>query len=108
MAEIREVLYQHYKGAKQRRIEKSLGVSRNSIRKYISMATDLGYRGGIEIDELEAIALQVHNKIISTTASNRPNASKKEGSIPFLVDPFMHKFRTLVSQGIIAEKASLF
>ena len=33
MAEIREVLYQHYQGAKQRGIEKSLGVSRNSIRK---------------------------------------------------------------------------
>ena len=63
MAEIREVLYQHYKGAKQRGIEKSLGVSRNSIRKYISMATDLGYRSSIGIDELEAIALQVHNKI---------------------------------------------
>ena len=30
------------------------------------------------------------------------------GSISFLVDPFMRKFRTLVSQGIIAEKASLF
>ena len=78
MAEIREVLYQHYKGAKQRGIEKSLGVSRNSIRKYISMATDLGYRSSIGIDELEAIALQVHNKIISTTASNRPNAATKE------------------------------
>ena len=65
MAEIREVLYQHYKGAKQRGIEKSLGVSRNSIRKYISMATDLGYRSSIGIDELEAIALQVHNKIIA-------------------------------------------
>ena len=78
MAEIREVLYQHHNGAKQRRIEKSLGVSRNSIRKYISMATDLGYKNGIGVDELEAIALQVHNKIISTTASNRPNAAKKE------------------------------
>ena len=30
------------------------------------------------------------------------------GSVPFLVGPFMHKFRTLVSPGIIAEKASLF
>ena len=77
MAEIREVLYQHHNGAKQRRIEKSLGVSRNSIRKYISMATDLGYKNGIGVDELEAIALQVHNKIIGTTASNRPNAAKK-------------------------------
>ena len=51
MAEIREVLYQHHNGAKQRRIEKSLGVSRNSIRKYISMATDLGYKNGIGVND---------------------------------------------------------
>ena len=30
------------------------------------------------------------------------------GSLPFLVGPFMHKFRTLVSQEIVVEKASLF
>lgn len=78
MAEIREVLYQHHKGATQRRIEKSLCVSRNSIRKYLAMATDLGYRSDMTNDELGAIALKVHNKIISTTASNRPNESKKE------------------------------
>ena len=27
---------------------------------YISMATDLGYKNGIGVNELEAIALQVH------------------------------------------------
>jgi hypothetical protein len=78
MAEIREVLYQHHKGATQRNIEKSLCVSRNSIRKYIAMATDLGYRSDITNDELGAIALKVHNKITSLTASNRPSESKKE------------------------------
>lgn len=78
MAEIREVLYQHYKGATQRSIEKSLAVSRNSIRKYLSMATELGYTISISNDELEDIALQVHNQIINTTASNRPSSSKKE------------------------------
>ena len=29
------------------------------------------------------------------------------GSVPFLVSPFMHKFRTLVSQKRVVEKASL-
>lgn len=78
MAEIREVLYQHQKGMTQRNIEKSLGISRMSIRKYVSMAADLGYKSGITTEELEDIALQVHNKITTATASNRPNTSKKE------------------------------
>ena len=78
MAEIREVLYQYHKGATQRRIEKSLCVSRNSIRKYLSMAKDLGYNSDMTNDELGDIALKVHSKISSTTASNRPNKSKKE------------------------------
>jgi len=78
MAEIREVLYQHHKGATQRRIEKSLSVSRMSIRKYISIATELGYKSNMTNDELEVIALQVHNKITNTTVMNRPSKSKKE------------------------------
>ena len=56
MAEIREVLYQHQKGMTQRNIEKSLGISRMSIRKYVSMAADLGYKSGITTEELEDIA----------------------------------------------------
>ena len=78
MAEIREVLYQHHQGISQRDTVKSLRVSRNSIRKYISMAIDCGYKGDTTNDELEAIALLVHNKIVNTTESNRPNKSKKE------------------------------
>ena len=78
MAEIREVLYQHKKGMTQRNIEKSLSVSRMSIRKYVSMAKGLGYQEDITNDELEVIALQIHNKIVNTTANNRPNKSEKE------------------------------
>jgi len=86
MAEIREVLYQHHKGATQRRIEKSLSVSRMSIRKYISIATELGYKSNMTNDELEVIALQVHNKITNTTVMNRPSKSKKE-RIPPIIPP---------------------
>ena len=78
MAEIREVLYQHHKGATQRRIEKSLSVSRMSIRKYITIAKEMGYKSDMTNDELEVIALQVHNKITNTTTMNRPGESKKE------------------------------
>jgi len=78
MAEIREVLYQYHNGFSQRYIEKSLGISRNSIRKYLLMATGFGYTKGISTDGLEAIALQIHQKIIKKAATNRPCASKKE------------------------------
>ena len=57
MAEIREVLYQHHKGVTQRCIEKSLGISRMSIRKYISMANGFGYNHETTIGELEDIAI---------------------------------------------------
>jgi len=78
MAEIREVLYQHHKGVTQRCIEKSLGISRMSIRKYISMANGFGYNHETTIGELEDIAIKVHDEIIKISASNRPNKSKKE------------------------------
>jgi hypothetical protein len=78
MAEIREVIYQHHQGAGQRSIEKSLGISRNSIRKYIAMAVDLGYTKVTNNEEVESIAIEVQRKIISTANSKRPNRSTKE------------------------------
>jgi len=116
MAEIREVLYQHQKGMSQRSIQKSLRVSRMSIRKYVSMATDLGYRSDIPNDELEVIALQVHNKITSTTASNRPNDSKKELEMhheritSLLTEKWMTHMqihRILSADGLVSSRRSL-
>ena len=116
MAEIREVLYQHQKGMTQRSIEKSLKVSRMSIRKYISMATDLGYRADMANVEVEAIALQVHNKISCTTAANRPNECKKEIEshhekiVELLAEKWMTHMqihRILSADGLVSSRRSL-
>jgi len=116
MAEIREVLYQYHKGATQRSIEKSLCVSRNSIRKYIAMATDLGYGSDVTNDELGAIALKVHSKISSTAASNRPNESKKsleahhEKITSLLTEQWITHiqiYRILSAEGLISSRRSL-
>lgn len=116
MAEIREVLYQHHKGATQRKIEKSLGVSRNSVRKYLAMATDLGYSIDISTDALESIAIKVHYQIVSTSASNRPNKSKKEIELhhekikQLLTERWItHEqiHRILIGEGLAASRRSL-
>jgi DNA-binding transcriptional regulator LsrR (DeoR family) len=62
MAEIREVIYQHHQGAGQRSIERSLGISRNSIRKYIAMAVEFGYTKAISNQEIESIAIAVQKR----------------------------------------------
>ena len=116
MAEQRELLYQHQRGMTQRSIEKSLKVSRMSIRKYISMATDLGYRADMANDEVEAIALQVHNKISCTTAANRPNECKKEIEshhekiVELLAEKWMTHMqihRILSADGLMSSRRSL-
>lgn len=78
MAEIREVIYQHHQGAGQRSIERSLGISRNSIRKYIAMAVEFGYTKAISNQEIESIAIAVQKRIISEANSKRPDKSTQE------------------------------
>ncbi len=116
MAEIREVLYQHHKGTTQRSIEKSLSVSRMSIRKYVAMAHDLGYKSDMTNDELGVIALKVHNAIISTTATNRPNESKKaleahhEKIASLLTEQWITHiqiYRILSAEGLVSSRRSL-
>ena len=92
MAEIREVIYQHHHGAGQRSIEKSLGISRNSIRKYIAMAVNLGYTKATNNEEVESIAIEVQKKIISAANSKRPNKSKKE------LELFHERIATLLNE----------
>ena len=78
MAEIREVLYQHRQGMTQRSIEKSLSISRMSIRKYLAMAKDLGYTDKVSNEDLENIAIDIYRKITHLAALNRQSPSKKE------------------------------
>ena len=39
MPTIREVLYQHTKGTSQRQISRSFDISRDTVKKYIDLAT---------------------------------------------------------------------
>lgn len=59
MAAINEVLYLDYKGESQRAIEKSLGISRNSIRKYLKVARKHGYGDKVNANDLIDIAAKV-------------------------------------------------
>ena len=59
MAEIREVIYQHSQGMSQRRISESLGMSRLTIRKYIKIAQECGYKVGVAPNNLDQLALKV-------------------------------------------------
>ncbi|MBA3535116.1 MAG: IS21 family transposase [Tatlockia sp.] len=116
MAEIREVLYQHHHGVTQRCIEKSLGISRMSIRKYISMANGFGYTSDSSTEELEGIAIKVHNEIITLSAANRPSKSKQElklyhEKIESLLSErwITHQqiYRILTAQGLATSRRSL-
>lgn len=116
MAEIREVLYQHYKGVTRRNIAISLGISRNTIRKYIAMATEFGYQEGMPHVDLELIAIRIQNKIKNPEISNRDNQSKRElesyhEKIESLLTErwITHEqiHRILTEQGLISSRRSL-
>ena len=60
MSELVEVLYQHCQGFSQRKISRSLGLSRNTVRSVINKATALGYQGHqTSIESIDAIAKQI-------------------------------------------------
>jgi len=56
MPELSEILYQHTQGFSLRQIARSLGISRNTVRKIIQKASELGYRGSdTSIEKLSQI-----------------------------------------------------
>lgn len=81
MAEIREVIYQHSQGISQRKIAKSLGMSRVTIRKYIRLAQEFDYKSGIAPRDLEELALKVRAKVYKD--GQNPPKKSIETILPF-------------------------
>jgi transposase len=59
MATIREVLYQYSKGNSQRLISRSLDISRDTVRKYITLANQENFSTLVSDDTLNKIAIRV-------------------------------------------------
>lgn len=77
VAVINEVLYMDYKGESQRAIEKSLGISRNSIRKYLKIARKHGYGDKVNANDLIDIA----TKVSETIYKDKGRTSEIEGEL---------------------------
>lgn len=63
MSKIDEVLYLLKHKKSQREIEKSLSISRNTIRKYKNLAHKYGFNTDSSSEEISAITLKVHDKV---------------------------------------------
>ena len=59
MNEIQEVFYRHQKGMGQRAIARSLGMSRNTVKRLLNEGVKLGLQGANSVEELEKIAFRV-------------------------------------------------
>ena len=61
MATIREVLYQHIKGVSTRSIARSFGLSRNTVKKYLTAAKTKNIEKTISDERLNEIAINIEN-----------------------------------------------
>ena len=115
MAEIREVIYQHSQGMSQRRISESLGMSRLTIRKYIKIAQECGYKEGVAPTNLDQLALKVHTKVYKE-GQNPPKKSieiilpfhdhiKELRGEPWITHKQIH--RLLSAEGLLTSERSL-
>jgi biotin operon repressor len=60
MAQIREILYRTIQGDSGRKIGRSLGISRTSVRKYLDIASkQFGFTVNTPVAAIDQIALQV-------------------------------------------------
>jgi len=64
MAQIREILYRTIQGDSGRKIGRSLGISRTSVRKYLDIAAkQFGFTVNTPVAAIDQIALQVSDAI---------------------------------------------
>ena len=64
MAQIREILYRTIQGDSGRKIGRSLGISRTSVRKYLDIASkQFGFTVNTPVAAIDQIALQVSDAI---------------------------------------------
>jgi transposase len=74
MSTIREVLYQHIKGNSQRQISRSFDLSRDTIRKYIELATKENLTILSTDSELNKIAIKIEEKLYKIEPKHKASA----------------------------------
>ncbi len=94
---VKEVLYQDMRGASQRQIAQSLGISRNTIRNYCNLAVEFGLSSVCSNDELDRIAVKVHNAVYHK-ARNRPKEAIEA------IAPFHQQIEEYLAQKWITHK----
>ena len=97
VAKVKEVLYQEMKGVSQRRIAESLGISRNTIRNYCNLAADFGFNSVCSNDEIDRIAVKVHEAVYHN-ARNRPKQAMDA------ITPFHEQIKQYLSEKWITNK----
>ena len=73
MSEIREVLYQKIQGTTISKISRSLGMSRNTIRKYITLAQQFGYDEHLTDMQLEEVSVKVEESLYGSNNQEPPS-----------------------------------
>ena len=64
MSKIDEVIYLlKHKKSQRETLEKSLSISKNTIRKYKNLAHKYGFNTDSSSEEISAITLKVHDKV---------------------------------------------
>ena len=74
MSTIREVLYQHIKGNSQRQISRSFDLSRDTIRKYIDLATQESLSILSSDVELNKIAIKIEERLYKNEPMQKASA----------------------------------
>jgi hypothetical protein len=73
MAMIREVLYQHIRGVSERKISRTLNISRTTVSKYIKLSCSYNLSSSVSDSELNEIAIKIHTELYNAISS-RPFA----------------------------------
>jgi transposase len=94
---VREILYQDIKGASQRGIAQSLGISRTTIQKYCNLAKSFGYSKIISDEKLEEISLQVHTELYQ-------KGSQRHQAAMLLIAPHHDRIKVLLNDPWITHK----
>ena len=74
MPTIREVLYQHTKGTSQRQISRSFDISRDTVKKYIDLATQENFNILVSDVELNQIAIKVEERLYKNEGKQKASA----------------------------------
>ena len=91
MAQIREILYRTIQGDSGRKIVRSLGISRTSVRKYLDIALkQFGFTVNTPVAAIDQIALQVSDAIYQ--------GKSEHGKIDALLLPYKEFIGGLLSQ----------